>query len=241
MPTTMTNPTQLLPAPGKEFNDAKRLYMEQYGSALVRETYYRLALLAVSFVAVAATFAYVKTLNAATHPKREVVRIDEIGRAQAVGYNPFDYSPQAREVRYFLTQFVHDYYSRLHATVRDDFAKSMYFLEPKLADGIMQQSKKSKDIENFLVGGNDDIDIQVRNVSVPDLRTPPYRATVDFDKIYYAYGQARQETHRERYEASFVFTFKDEVPNSIIPVNPLGLSIQYFREDQTFQNPKANQ
>jgi hypothetical protein len=31
---------------------------------------------------------------------------------------------------------------------------------------------------------------------------------------------------------------KDHVPNALIPVNPLGLTITYFREDQAFQETK---
>jgi hypothetical protein len=32
-----------------------------------------------------------------------------------------------------------------------------------------------------------------------------------------------------------VFTVKDRVTNAMIPVNPLGLTITYFREDQAFE------
>jgi hypothetical protein len=28
---------------------------------------------------------------------------------------------------------------------------------------------------------------------------------------------------------------KERVPNAMIPINPLGLTITYFREDQAFQ------
>ena len=37
------------------------------------------------------------------------------------------------------------------------------------------------------------------------------------------------------YTASFLFTFRDHVPNQDILVNPLGLAITYFREDQAFK------
>ena len=59
-------------------------------------------------------------------------------------------------------------------------------------------------------------------------------ATVDFEKTYYNYGDAAV-LKRETYTAHFVFVVKDRVPNSMIPVNPLGLTITYFREDQAFQ------
>jgi hypothetical protein len=31
---------------------------------------------------------------------------------------------------------------------------------------------------------------------------------------------------------------KERVPNSLVPVNPLGLTIVYFREDQTFEQAR---
>jgi hypothetical protein len=36
----------------KSFNEAKRMYVEQYGSALVMNTYLKIALLSLSLVAV---------------------------------------------------------------------------------------------------------------------------------------------------------------------------------------------
>src|SRR5438874_2876307 len=40
---------------------------------------------------------------------------------------------------------------------------------------------------------------QVTNISIEDLRTPPYKATVDFEKIYYAADHT--EMRREKYVA----------------------------------------
>ena len=37
------------------------------------------------------------------------------------------------------------------------------------------------------------------------------------------------------YTANFVFVFKSQVPNELIPINPLGLAITYFREDEAFK------
>ena len=68
-------------------------------------------------------------------------------------------------------------------------------------------------------------------LSVKSLRA--MGATVDFEKVYYNPGDAI-ETKRERYTAHFVFVVKERVANAMIPVNPLGLTITYFREDQAF-------
>ena len=40
---------------------------------------------------------------------------------------------------------------------------------------------------------------------------------------------------RDLYTANFVFLFKSRVPNELIPINPLGLTITYFREDEAFK------
>jgi len=34
---------------------------------------------------------------------------------------------------------------------------------------------------------------------------------------------------------SFVYSFKERVENQLIPINLLGLTITYFREDQAFK------
>jgi type IV secretion system protein VirB5 len=163
-----------------------------------------------------------------------VIRIDDVGRAEAIRYGSFDFKPRDAEIRYFLIQFVTKHYSRRRATVREDYAESLYYLDGRLADATIQANRKNKTIEMFLTGDGDEIDIAIKNVSIEDLRTSPYKATVDFEKIYFTRSD-HLEIKRERYLANFVFVVKEHVPNSIVPVNPLGLTITYFREDQAFQ------
>ena len=75
--------------------------------------------------------------------------------------------------------------------------------------------------------------MRVKNVTLEDLRQPPYRATVDFDKVYLS-PATRAEVRRETYVAHVAFVMDDHVDNARIPINPLGLTITYFREDQAF-------
>src|SRR5262249_35271400 len=150
--------------------------------------------------------------------KPRFIRISEVGRAEALKFDSFDYQPQEAEIRYFLTDFVQRYYSRMRATFKENQARSLYFLDGRLADAVIEANKKIKAIETFLAGSSEEIDVQVNNVSIEDLRTPPYKATVDFEKIH---RYAGQETKREKYVANFVFVVKDKVPNAMIPVNPL--------------------
>ena len=77
--------------------------------------------------------------------------------------------------------------------------------------------------------------MHVKNVTLEDLRQPPYRATVEFDKVYLS-PATHAELKRETYVAHLVFVLNDQVDNARIPINPLGLTITYFREDQAFVN-----
>jgi len=122
----------------------------------------------------------------------------------------------------------------MRATVRENFARSLYFLDGRLADATIETNKKNKTLEGFLTGEGPEIEVVVKNVSIEDMRTLPYKATVDFERIYYNYGD-NTELKREKYTAHFVFVVKDRVTNTMIPVNPLGLTITYFREDQAFE------
>ena len=164
-----------------------------------------------------------------------VIRIDDVGHAAAVSYDSLTYTPQAPELKYFLVQFVTMHYGRMRATVRQQYAQSLYFLDGRLADATMEANKKSGLIERFLTSGGEEIDIRVKNVTLEDLRQPPYRATVDFEKVYLA-PATRAELKREAFVAHLVFVLTRQVDNARIPINPLGLTITYFREDQAFVN-----
>jgi type IV secretory pathway component VirB8 len=52
--------------------------------------------------------------------------------------------------------------------------------------------------------------------------------------VYYSPAD-HSELKRTLYTANFVFFFRTHVPNELIPINPLGLTITYFREDEAFQ------
>jgi hypothetical protein len=98
----------------------------------------------------------------------------------------------------------------------------------------MERSRRTKEIETFIVEGNEDVEVGVQNIVLRDLRTPAFRAKVDFEKVYLS-GRDRTEVRREKYVGSFLYVFQDAIPNNMIPVNPFGLAITYFRDDQAFQ------
>lgn len=216
------------------FNAAKRLYAEQFGDAIVTNTYLKITVLTLSLISAGLIYANLKTARMVQNFKPLVIRINDIGRAEAVNYNTFAYKPQEAEIKYFLSQFCRLYYSRNRYTIRDNFRQAQLFTDTQLAGTIDQAWKKDKIIENYLENQQADIDIDVVKVSIEDLRSTPYKASVDFYEVFYN-PLDRTETRRVLYTAHFVFIFRDSVPNDLIQVNPLGLAITYFREDAAFQ------
>ena len=219
----------------RTFQDAKRLYLEQYGDPMVTNTYLKIALTLVSLIAVGLLVLDWKTIKTFENFRPLVIRIDDLGRAEAINYHNLEYKPQDAEAKYFLSQFCALYYRRNRYTIQDDFSKALYFLDGKLADGILDAYRKDDIIRKFLTNtSSSEIDIDVKKVSLEELQTPPYRARVDFYMVYYS-PAGHSELRRDLYTANFVFIFQSRVPNELIPINPLGLTISYFREDQAFK------
>jgi type IV secretory pathway component VirB8 len=114
----------------------------------------------------------------------------------------------------------------------------LLFLEPALADATIAQNDQSRALQTFVTtASSDEIDVVVQNVSLSELTTAPYKATVAFQKVFYAPG-TRHERARETHVAQIDFVLRDRVPNEFVRVNPLGLQIAYFRVDQAFQEAR---
>ncbi len=218
----------------KTLENAKRQFVELYGSALVMNTYLRIALALISLLALGLLILNFRTQATYANVKPLVVRIDEVGRAEAVQYDASSYRPQAPELRYFLTQFVVKHFSRIKATVQREYPDSLFFLDNALGDATIAQNEQSRAIETFLTSPSDEIDIVVQNVSLSELTKPPYKASVTFQKVFYTPG-TRVERERQTHVAQIDFLMRDHVPNEFVRVNPLGLQIAYFRVDQAFE------
>ena len=219
----------------RTFQDAKRLYLEQYGDPMVTNTYLKIALTLVSLVAVGLLVLDWKTIRTFENFRPLVIRIDDLGRAEAINYHNLEYKPQDAEAKYFLSQFCALYYRRNRYTIQDDFSKALYFLDGKLADGILDAYRKDDIIKKFLMNTSaPEIDVEVKKVALEDMQTPPFKARVDFYMVYYSPAD-HSEIKRDLYTGNFVFVFKSKVPNELIPINPLGIAITYFREDQAFK------
>src|ERR1700741_482286 len=67
-----------------------------------------------------------KNALAAMHPM--IVRINDVGRAEAIDYRNFQYRPQEAENKYYLSRWAELYFSRNRLTIERDQTNSLYFL-----------------------------------------------------------------------------------------------------------------
>ncbi|MDE0081294.1 MAG: VirB8/TrbF family protein [Gammaproteobacteria bacterium] len=135
-----------------------------------------------------------------------VVRVDEVGRAEAVAYEAAtaQADPLDPTTKYFLNRFIADFHSRGRATVEEQWARSLRFLSTEL---------------------------QVEQVVLRIHPAPeaPHRATADFDLVHLRDGR---ETLRERWSLTLRFTFLDAIPSELVVYNPMGLLITYLQADR---------
>jgi type IV secretory pathway TrbF-like protein len=211
---------------------AAREEYEYFGSTLTTNTALKPALLCAFAVIAFLSWNTIRLSRVAASVKPLIIWINEVGRAEAVAYQDFTYKPQAPEIRYFLTTFVTGYYSRNHKTVARQYVNSLYFLDRSLFAAIDARDRRTQWLPKFLNSSDDDIDVTVNNVVLEDLQNEPYRARVEFTKVFTTVSGS--ETKRENWAAELVFRRNPDVPNQLILHNPLGLAITYSREDQAF-------
>ena len=217
-----------------EITRAAEHYLEQYGDPLVMNTYLKIAIvvLAVVCLVLAGLVYRSQTLLANAHPF--IVRINDVGRADAIDYRNFQYKPQEVENKYYLTRWAELYFSRNRFTIERDQTDSLYFLNDDVQRAVIAQEQKDTVIQTYR---NDStlpyVDVEVKNIVLDDLRQSPYSARIEFEKVY-TNPADHTELKRERWTASVTYVFRENVKNNELAVNPLGLTTVQFRADQAF-------
>ena len=237
MTSTSTRSPELPTIPAKsdaEFQAGKRLYAEQWGDAVVTNTYLKITILALSLLCAGSIYIAYATVKKIDSFHTRYVRIDEIGRAEVIKYDDLNYRPQEKEIKYFLTEFCRLYYSRNKLTIRDDFRRALLFMDTQLADNTLAAWTKNQTIDNFLSSSVPQQEVKINRIDIEDLRAAPFKATVEYVLVNKSPLDG-SEIKRSQYTAHFVFAFRDTVSNDLIQINPLGLAISYFREDEAFQ------
>lgn len=162
-----------------------------------------------------------------------VIRINDVGKAEVVYYRDVTYRPETPEVQRDLSEFVIKFHTRRAARLQDYF-QSKYYLSQALGLQSYQSDQYTQWVKDLLDGKLPENDVTVRKVAIINLATPPYLATVDYTKTFYAAG-AQSQTSTKDFTDTIRFVTADKVEGKQLQYNPLGLIITDMQTSEAFR------
>ena len=202
---------------------AAEKYLEQYGEPVVMNTYLKIAVLVLCAICLVLTALVYRGQNALASIHPMIVRINDVGRAEAIDYRNFQYRPQETENKYYLSRWTELYFSRNRFTIERDQMNALYFLNGDVQHAVIDQERKENFIQNYVRdSGLPFIDVEVKNVVLDDLQQSPYSARIEFEKVF-TNPADHSEVKRERWTATVTYVFRENVKNNELAVNPLGI------------------
>ncbi len=180
------------------------------------------------------------------------IRIDEMGRAQAIQYTDLNYSPREGEVRTYLTDWANYRYTINRETIAKKYPLNYYFLSQSLAAQLMNSDNQSHLVSQVVAGQVESSDVQVRNVTITSMSEETVQgatiargtALVTFDKFFSE--EHSREPRTEHWLASVTYYLNPKQVSDqakIYPqyefINPLGLTITEFHENRVSVEPMA--
>ena len=208
---------------------AAREFAQIWGEQMHAARHLRVVTGALSFVILLLAIVIVR-LVWAPPPKPLVVRVDEVGRAEAVSYEAMEVQADPRDptTGFFLHRFVVDHYSRRPQTVQEYWTRSLRFLTTDVANTVYAATA-----EEIALAANGLLpeELQVEDVAVQILPQPqePHGASATFDLVRLRGGE---EVARESWSLSMQFRFLPEIPAELVVWNPMGLVISFLQGDR---------
>ena len=173
------------------------------------------------------------------------IRIDEMGRAQAIAYSDLNYSPREGEVRTYLTDWANYRYTINRETIGTKYPLNYYFLSQNLSSQLMMDDNQNHLVSQVMGGQVEQGDGEVKNVTITSMNqemvqgAPMARGTalVAVDRLYSP--QHSREPRHEHWVLSVTYYLNPKQVNDqakIFPqfetINPLGLTITEFHENR---------
>ena len=159
-----------------QIKDAGAEYAEIWGEAIHSNRHLRVLSIGLG-IGVLLLIVVVIRVVSVEPPRPIVVRVDEVGRAEAVAYEVMEAQadPLDPTTKYFLNRFIHDFYSRRRATVQENWSRSLRFLTTELANASFRA--ESQNVALLAAGAARD-ELQVDRVVLriqanPGSRTAP--------------------------------------------------------------------
>ena len=121
--------------PKDKESDAGREYAEIWGETIHSNRHLRVFSIVLGVLLLLVTIAVVR-LSSVEPPRPIVVRVDEVGRAEALAYEAVEAQADPRDptTKYFLNRFLHDHFGRRRATAQQYWPRSLRFLSTDLAN-----------------------------------------------------------------------------------------------------------
>ena len=218
----MRNPfRRTAPAPEKPSRvEPAQQFADIWGEAVVAARHLRIGTATLAALCLVLAAGWCSSARRTLKPV--VIRVDEVGRAEAVRYETVEANPTATDpaVQYFLHSFLADHFGRNPATVQERWTRSLTFLSPDAAYPIIERQTP----EIALVSRSPVTEVsKVENIllRIEPGPEPPYRASADYEIADYVRGEERG---RGQWTAHLMFTFAP-VSQDLIATNPLGLFV----------------
>ena len=212
-----------------EKDETGKTYAEIWGETIHSNRHLRVLSMGLAGLCLLLVVIIVR-LSSVEAPRPIVVRVDEVGRAEALSYETVEAQadPLDPTTKYFLNRFIDDYYSRRRATVEQAWARSLRFLTTGLANEAFRA--EGRNVAMLAAGATRD-EFQVERVvlRIQANQEEPHGATADFDLVRLVNAV---ETERERWTLSMQFIFLETIPPEMMVFNPMGIIITYLRGDR---------
>ena len=180
------------------------------------------------------------------------IRIDEMGRAQAIQYSDLNYSPREGEIRTYLTDWANYRYTISRDTIAKKYPLNYYFLSSNLASQLMTEDNQNHLVSQVLSGQIEQSDVEVKNVTITSMSQEIVQGAVmargtallALDKLYSPSHSREPRTEHWMLSLTYYLNPKQVSDQAkIYPqyefINPLGLTITEFHENRVSVDPVA--
>jgi type IV secretion system protein VirB5 len=180
------------------------------------------------------------------------IRIDEMGRAQAIQYSDLNYSPREGEIRTYLTEWTNYRYTISRDTIAKKYPLNYYFLSQALASQLMTEDNQNHLVSQVVGGQIEQSDVEVKNVTITSMAQETIQgfvlargtALVALDKLYSPSHSREPRTEHWILSLTYYLNPKQVSDQAkIYPqyefINPLGLTITEFHENRVSVDPIA--
>ena len=178
------------------------------------------------------------------------VRIDEMGRAQAIQYTDLNYSPREGEVRTYLTDWANYRFTINREVIAKKYPLNYYFLSQTLASQLMSEDNANHLVSQVVAGQIEQSDVEVRNVTITSMseetvqgaRIARGTALIAMDKLYAPRNSREPRTEHWAVTVTYYLNPKQVSDQAkIFPqfetINPLGLTVTEFHENRLSVDP----